>query len=191
MPVGTGELGSLISDPGDEYKKNPDQGNTTMIPFTDESVDFLNKCEETVIDMSFKLEKAGLDDMPSRLREITMRLGLEACVMDDGNEIDIDYVKWAWELIHGLYKEYINKVKKHLSGSDFEAMKLEALGSLRKAGKSGIKPSTMPKTAPWSKWDKKIRAEILSELLDSGLADQTKIKTGKRGPGSMVWVAIE
>ena len=190
LPVGgeKDELRNYITDPGDEYKQDPEKGELINIPFTNEAVDFLNECEKTVLKMSDELEKRFLEDMPSRMREITMRISLIYCLMNDCERINTDHTKWSWQLIKVLYDRYIANVKKHLSGSDYEKMKMEALKALRK---KPVKPRDMPKTKPFSKWDKKTRTEILLELQDAELVDQTKIKTGKRGAGTLMWTAVK
>lgn len=188
-PKNSSEIGMLV-EPEDSERANPNNGETTRVDFEPEAVDFLDKIEVEIIQSSNELEKIHLEDMPSRQREITMRIALVIAVMDNHTSISLKHTKWAWSLVGELYRRYIDNVKQHVAGSEFEEAKLEGLNDLRKRGKDGIKPSDMPKKRPWSKFDKKLRTEVLNELQESGLAEQIKKKTGRRGPGTTVWVAL-
>lgn len=161
-----------------------------VVPFTEESLRLLDDIEIEVIALCDKLEKCGLEDMPTRNREISMRIALIAAVMDGADVIYPKYVSWAWGLVRALYGQYIEAIKRHVGGSDYEKAKMEALTHLRKLSPEGIRPRDMPKTSPWSKWPKKLRDEILTELRDSGLADILTQRTGRKGPPSEVWVAV-
>jgi len=72
--------------------------------------------------------------------------------------------------------------------TDIEVKRKKAIHSLGLAGSDGIKPLDMPTVYPWSTWTKKERLEVLNELLEDGLICKVKVKTGKRGPGTLVWV---
>ena len=119
-----------------------------------------------------------------------MRISLIVAVFDDSPEISASHVKWSWLLVDTLYDDYIREIKRKVSGSDFEKAKLECLDFLRKAGKNGIMPKMIPKTSPFSKHPKRIRDEIMSDLQAAGLIDLTSIRSGKRGPATDVWIAL-
>ena len=190
-PVDPGILGVVIDPPCEEFLKNPCGGETIEIPFTSDAIDYLNLVEEDLIRDADNLEKHRLDDMLSRVREITMRISLTVAVMDEKDQISLDHVKWSYLVVNSLFNGLIDEIKRSVSGSEFEEMKLEALTALRLAGSKGIKPGDMPKVSPFAKWTKKERVEILADLQDSELVDKMKVKTGKRGPGTMVWVALK
>lgn len=189
-PMFSSDLSSLL-DPDAEFLKNPDNGDVTDITFSQESIELLNAIEEELILDAGRLEKYRLDDMLSRCREITMRISLIVAGMDNQKKISVDYVGWAYSVVYSLFNTMIEEIKRNVSGSEFEAMKLEALTALRLAGEKGINPQVMPKTSPFSKWTKKERDEILADLMDSELIEKIRVRTGKRGPGSMVWVALQ
>jgi len=147
--------------------------------------------EKDIMDTCNGLEKNNLDDMPTRNREITMRISLIVAVMDSSDEIKAQHVSWSWILVKALYKQYINEIRRHVGGSDYEKAKMEALTSLRRKSPLGVPVREFAKTSPWSKWNKKMRDEIVNDLRDSSLAEFTKVKTGDRGPGTQMLVAIE
>ena len=43
---------------------------------------------------------------------------------------------------------------------------------------------------PFSKHPKRIRDEIMSDLQAAGLIDLTSIRSGKRGPATDIWIAL-
>lgn len=184
--------------PGGELKKAIEniqmpnlETDSVEIDFDEEGITFLNDIEKEIIEKSIKLDKMNLGDLLSRNREITIRIALIITAMNSEKTIALKTIQWSWSLIGFLYSIYVKKIKQNVSGSDFERAKLEALKSLRKAGKKGIRPTSMPKMSPWSKWESRMRNDILNELKDASLADTIKLKTGKRGPGAMVWIALK
>jgi len=189
-PMFSSELGCLL-EPDEDFLKNPSPEGETEIPFTHAAIDYLNLVEEDVVMLADSLEKCGLDDLLSRSREHAMRNGLIAAVMSGCTQVDLEHVQWAYSLVSASYETFIEMIKRNVSGSDFEEYKLDALMALRLAGEKGIKPAVMPKTTPFSRWTKKEREEILNDLADSELADKIRVRTGKRGPGAEVWVALK
>jgi hypothetical protein len=189
-PMFSSDLGCLL-EPDEDFLKNPAPEGETEIPFTQDAIDFLNLVEEDVVMLADSLEKCGLDDLLSRSREHTMRNGLISAVMSGCTQVDLEHVQWAYSLVSASWETFIEMIKRNVSGSDFEEYKLDALTALRLAGEKGIKPAVMPKTTPFSRWTKKEREEILNDLADSGLADKIRVRTGKRGPGAEVWVALK
>ncbi len=176
----------------DEYvRESPDEADEIIIDFEPDAFNFLDEIEREVVAMSNKLEKVGLEDLPTRNREITMRVSLIVAMMDGFSTIHLRHVQWSWKLVQSLYERYIGEIKRNVAGSDFEKAKLLALEDLRKRGANGIKMIDMPKKQPWSRWEKKLRDEILKDLEDSGLAVLDERKTGSRGPLTRVWVALK
>lgn len=169
----------------------PCKEDEKLIPFSPAAIELLNQIEDEVLILSNHLERYHLDDMPSRIREIIMRVSLIVAVMDRKETITSEHVKWSHTLVWTLYDEYIKEIKQNVSGSDYEKHKLLALDSLRKRGEKGIRVSEMPKLSPWSRWPKKLRNEILDDLRSSGLADSQVKKTNKKGPSYEVWIAIQ
>lgn len=184
------EIGMIV-DVSDEERANPHGGEVIEIPFDSEAIEVLNELESDVVALSEALDKIGLDDIPSRNREIIMRISMIIALMDGGDMITQKHVKWSRDLVFELYRRYIDDIKRHVAGSDFENAKLECLNHLRSLGKKGVRPIDMPKQSPWSKFEKRLREDILSDLVDSGLAEKTRLSTGKRGPKTEVWVALK
>lgn len=170
----------------------PDEKDEIILTFTTEALEKLNQIDIEIVEKSNTLEKVRLDDMLSRNREIAMRISVVAAAMDSATEINVKYVEWAWSLVSYLYDQYISEIRRHVSGSEYEKAKLEALEALRSATKDGgIRPADMGKGRPWSKWQKKMRSEILTELQESGLAEKITVRTGKKGKPKQVWVALK
>jgi phage/plasmid primase-like uncharacterized protein len=184
-----GNLGEVGAMP--EGYNSPGDNDEVLVEFTQDALDRLHEVERGVVAKSDHLDKIGLSDLLSRNREITMRVALIVAVMDGSDQIKVRHVDWSWRLVDALFEQYTASIKRVSSGSGFEQAKKQALADLRARGDEGIKQSAMPKTSPWSKWEKKLRNEILVELQDSGLAELIDKKTGKRGPATTVWVATE
>ena len=168
----------------------PSEEDEVVVGFSPEAVELLDQIEIEVVEQSGQLEKISLDDLLTRNRELTMRVSLIVAAMDRCSQIERRHVDWSWKLVSGLYTQYITTIKRTTSGSEFEQAKKQALEDLRKRGEEGIRASSMPKTSPWSRWEKRMRSDILSELQEAGLADVQEVKP-QRGPARMVWVAIE
>ncbi len=169
----------------------PGKAEEVTVGFSPEALQRLNEIEQVVVDECNDLEKIGLDDLLTRNREMTMRVSLIVAVMDSCLEINTSHIDWSWKLVCALYGQYITAIKRVSSGSGFEQAKKQALADLRKRGAEGMRACYMPKVSPWSKWEKKLRQEILTELQDAGLAELIEKKTGKRGPARSIWVAVE
>jgi phage/plasmid primase-like uncharacterized protein len=169
----------------------PGEKDEIIIDFEPDAFTLLDSIEGEIVTLSNTLERSGLDDLPTRNREITMRVSLIVAVMDGFSTIHKRHVEWSWILVKSLYEKYIQEIKRNVSGSEFEQWKLEALEDLRKRGVDGMRQRDMPKKTPWSKWDRKTRTELLEELRESGLADMVERRTGKRGPTRVMWVAIK
>lgn len=168
----------------------PKPEDEIIVPFDEGAIKELEQIEKAIIEKSNHLEKIRLDDLLTRNREMVMRISLIVAVFDDSPEISASHVRWSWCLVDTLYEDYIREIKRKVSGSDFEKAKLECLDFLRKAGKNGIMPKMIPKTSPFSKHPKRIRDEIMSDLQSAGLIDLTSIRSGKRGPATDVWIAL-
>ena len=169
----------------------PKKEDEIIIPFTDEALNYLVDIEYEIVEKSNALEKIRLEDMLSRNREISMRVSLIVAALDDSSMITRDHVEWAWNLVTMLYDDYIQDIKRKVSGSDFEKSKLECLDAIRKAGKEGIPIKNIPKLSPFSKYPKRIREDIFSDLQNAGLIDLSSHRSGKRGPAIDVWVALK
>ena len=154
---------------------------------------FFDEIEKIIVKKQEILKKQKLDDLLSRNREITIRISLILTVMAGNKTINLEIAQWSWSLIEYLFDLYVKKIKQNVSGSDFEKNKLDGLNHLKilaETKEKGIRSKDMAKTKPWSRWEIKLRQEILNELKEAGLADTIKIKTGKRGPNPLIWVAL-
>lgn len=169
----------------------PGKRDEVLVKFTDAATKYLNEIEQEILDRSNHLEKMKLDDMPSRNREMAMRIALICAVMDGKPQIELSYIKWAYLLVKSLYQKYINEIKSQVGGSEFEKNKLLTLDFLRKCGQKGCSRSEMAKLAPMSRLKPKDRQEVLDDLQQSNLADILPNNGQKRGKSPEIWVALK
>lgn len=174
-----------------EFEIDEKSANPTEIPITPSAYALLNQIEVEIVAQIESLEKNRLEDLPSRNREIVIRLSLICAGLSCSKVVSDDHVRWSWRLVKYLYIKYISEIKRNISGSDFEEGKMSCLKALRAAGGAGIRPSYMAKTPPWSKFDRRTRNEIIDDLKESELAALTQFRVGKRGPAMTVLVALK
>ena len=135
-------------------------------------------------------EKFGLEAISGRSAEMALRLSLIIALSENPNATEITATHTAQAI--GWVKYNLNRLVKELktsvSGSKHEGGKKEILKALRACG--GISLTDMFKRPPFSKYERKILNEMLSELYDSELA--TKEIEQKEGAGNRktIWKAL-
>jgi hypothetical protein len=144
--------------------------NQNSVEISKSAIDFIdNEVVESIEEEKVKAKKFKLSDMLNRRQEIILRVSLILCGLDGRKKIHRKDIEWSFEMVSGLQKIFIDSIKRNVSGSDFESQKLQALKVIRDAGEKGLDKTTFGKISPFKKWRKKLRQEILEDLLETDL----------------------
>lgn len=166
-----------------------------VVPFSHEAHILCDELsdEQTSWTNALAKESAEMADMVTRFREISMRLSLivQLCEDPDSQEISAQNLKWASDYVRLCITQTLKLLKRNLSGSEFERMKMEALSVIRGRGEEGVLVSHLPKTKPFSSVAKRARDEIIDDLTKARLIERRTSSGGKPGRPAMRYIAIE
>lgn len=157
-----------------------------QISFTMDALNISKQYAQKCIDMANDLEEFGLEDVPMRSNEISMRLALIIALSEDPNtdRIETHHMEKAIEWVDINLQKTVSTLKMSISGSEFESDKKIILKALRNRN---ITRSDMHKRAPFSRYKSKDLNEILQALLESGLAENKTLET--KGRSKIIWTA--
>lgn len=161
----------------------------SVVPISSSTYSLLTQIGEEILEQQGNLRDQKLEALLSRNREIVLRIALICAKFDRSLIIELPHVKWAWKLVKTLYSQYLVGVTGGVSNTLFEKNKKDFLSAFKEAGRKGLKPRDLAKTVPFSQIPRKERAEILADLEEGGQIILTKIRTGKRGPKTLVYLA--
>lgn len=165
---------------------NPDVATDTphieMLQISNDAWEEYEKTAQYFIDQANELEEMRMDDFNNRAHEFVLRLGLICALSENINSelVEKHHIEWASNYIKSCTNRVLSEFKHHISGSEFEAKKKEALTALRNAGQKGISLSDMNKKQPFAKWPPKDRREILGALEEAELAFKDAVNTNGR-----------
>ncbi|QDP62919.1 MAG: hypothetical protein Unbinned5081contig1002_24 [Prokaryotic dsDNA virus sp.] len=158
--------------------------NVIYIPFDDDCLDVQNKFHKECIDYANKNEKFGLAEISGRSAEMAYRLALIIALSEnpDTESISAEHMQQAINWVKYNLERLIKELKTNVSSSKHEAAKKEILKALR-ASKKGVTKTRMFKQPPYSKYERKVLDEILSELREAELiVDETEKREGAGRP---------
>lgn len=170
-----------------------DEPVVRSLEFTTRAKEIYNEFQRYQVDKSNALDKFHLGDLVGRSSEMALRISMIIAMGRNPNATQIDHedVMWAVEWVKYNMNILADKLKMSVSGSEFEARKLESLRSIRESGSYGVSIKELNTRKPFSKYTPKERAEVIKELLASGLIGEDVRTTGKPGQPPMVYVATE
>jgi len=163
------------------------------IPFSGPATRVLKEFDKLRVSMCNELEPYGLEELPSRIREFSMRIALICALAKDPDATVIEDIEtnWAMEYVKFCVNQTISVLKMRVSGSEFEGNKKSILLAIREAGEHGVSWTEMQKRPPFSTHKPKDMKEILSALVDAELASKETIHTGKAGRPRVAYVALD
>jgi phage/plasmid primase-like uncharacterized protein len=138
-----------------------------------------------------KNERFGLSEISGRSAEMAYRLALIIALSENPNaeRVQAHHMEKAIAWVKFNLERLIANLKMHVSTSMHEANKKEVLNALRQA-KDGVTKSAMFKRPPFSKYERKVLDNILSELAEAELiTDEVENKEGA-GRRAVVWKAM-
>lgn len=142
------------------------------------------------INLQNSLDEKGLGDLPSRIKEMSMKMALIVALAKNPHAeiIDSESTSWAIKYVKFAMDQTISAMKMNVSSSPFEASKKEILAALRQCGSITWKDAQ--KRPPFSKYNRKDLAEILGSLQAGELADMESVVSG-RGRPAQKWFAVQ
>lgn len=164
-----------------------------VVNFSDEALEEQKVFQKYCIDQANALEKYGMDALPGRCNEISMRISLICALAENplATVIKKEHMAWAIAWVKHNFTTLSDRLKMTLSSSDFEGWKKECLQALRAAGERGVSVSEMKKVQPFAKYREKDLNEILKALVEAELSVIGNRVTGTRGRPTQVYLAIE
>ncbi len=164
--------------------------NMIVIPFSMECKEIRYKYHQYCSDMADKNELFGLEESSIRSSEMAMRLALIIALSEDPNatHINAEHLKQAINWVKFNLDRLVKELKINLSGSKHEGAKKEILKALRETGE--ISKTDMFKRPPFSKYERKILTEILSELEEAELITKEVEQREGAGNRKTIWKAI-
>lgn len=160
-------------------------------------VEFSSECDAVkesfhryCMDMANANEKFGLAEISSRSAEMAYRLALIIALSDNPNAetIEANHMQQAVNWVKFNLDRLVKELKSSVSSSKHEAAKKEILKALRLT--EGVSKSDMFKRPPFSKYERKILNEILSELQEAELVTEEVEEKEGAGRRRTVWKAV-
>lgn len=178
--------GGWIESPSEEPKLE-------RLVFNAEAITILRELDDYARERTQELKKFSMDRLTVRLFEMAMRISMILALGEDPSAVIIEarHADWACRWVKHNHIVLTKRLKSSISGSDFEARKLESLEAFRQIGEQGVTEREMHIMKPFSKYDKKQRTEVIEALKEATLIDILPRFTGKPGKPPMAWTAIE
>ena len=173
----------------------PDSANDEpplhTLVFSQAALDMQETYQLECIAWADNLTRFGLAEMPMRCNEIAMRIALIHALSRDPQ---VEYVMpedmdWAIAWVRYNSRDFIQRLKMTVAGSEFEGMKKAALLAIRASGEKGITFARMQIDKPFSTYREKDLKEVLKALEEADLIYKDASKNGKRGRPVVVYYA--
>jgi len=187
------KIDSRVSSASGRENIASEQPRLETINFTDEATAVIQAYERKMTDMMNEdLADSPLNDMLPRSAEMAMRLSLIHALSEnpDAEYIYKESAEWARDFIWYCLEGCLKHFKRNLADSPHEKKRMDYLKKLRDAGSDGVKVSDLAKKKPFSADNKRLRDELIQDLIDAGHAAKGVRDTGKRGRQAQIVYAI-
>lgn len=163
----------------------------TVLPFDSRSLELIEEFEIYRVELQNSLERFGLDALPGRMVEMSMRMALIVSLAKNpgANMVDHESTSWAIQYVRHSIDQTANSMKRNISNSQFEADKKEILLAIRKRGT--VTWAEAQKQAPFAKHKIRELKDIMEALVDAELTELIESAQTGRGRRSKTWRAIE
>lgn len=135
-------------------------------------------------------DQAGLGEAAGRTTEIAMRLGLTVAVGSGETTIGQDSATWAIDYTRHHLLRTLDRLANSVADSEFEALKLQVLGCIRKAGPRGLTERDLSKASRrFRAVDQRAQTNVLNSL--SFTADIQRVEyppASGRGRPRKAWI---
>lgn len=164
-----------------------------VVPMSAEAVAMSAQLDRDVTAWQCEVERDGLDDLLTRVREIAMRVALIVAVSCDPEQpvVRAEHFGWAREYVCHCAEQSLRAVRANVADSKFEATKQALLRGLVERGSAGVTNRDLNRLAPFRAIPTRERSEALEALAAAGLARYEQIGGvgGVGGRPSLRWVA--
>jgi hypothetical protein len=173
----------------------PDSANDEpplhTLVFSQEALEMQEAYQLECIEWADTLAKFGLSEMPMRCNEIAMRIALIHALSRDpqAEYVMPEDMGWAIGWVRYNSRDFIQRLKMSVAGSEFEGMKKAALLAIRAAGEKGITFARMQIDKPFSTYREKDLKEVLKALEEADLVYKDANSNGKRGRPVTIYYA--
>lgn len=163
------------------------------LPFESGALHVLDGFKREIVNLENNLERHNLDALPGRSKEFAMRISLIIALAENpqANAVKQSHMEWATAYMRFTLGQAVDIFKMHVSGSEHEGDKKEILQAIRDLGKNGISSTELGKTPPFSKFKKRDRQNILTELVESEMIVYENIPKDTPGRPRVAYIAIQ
>lgn len=153
-----------------------------LVPFSDESINMLDKYEEDLIRLQDDNENIGLAEMFGRNRENAHRLSLIVAISCGSDVILPKHTKWAIDYIRYYSEQTVIKIGGRVSETEFEGVAKSVLQIIKDGGARGATESELKqKSRKYRAMKPKEKREIIEMIMEDYDIIPATINTG-RGP---------
>lgn len=171
---------------------------TSMVPvfnhltFEKSALDLIAEFNHELVEKMNSLDESGLSPLLGRTKEKAMRLSMITALAASPWTENISDVDIGWAIAYARFLDFalVTRSKRTMARTEHESEKKMILFALRDLGERGITRREMGRTPPFSGLKKRDLTEIIGVLVESGLAQEQKVRTGKPGNPRLAYVAI-
>lgn len=165
--------------------------DAAVLEFTPDALERTREFERRMIDLSRRLERESLGDMPIRSREIAMRLALICTLSDtpDTPVITTDIVDWCCAYVEAFLHQTLHALRTRVADTATERMRNQVLAAIRAAGARGVTNRDLNRGKAFIGLPRRDRQEAIESLLAAELVAWTTVET--TGRPRMALVALE
>ena len=164
--------------------------NARIVPFSPGATLAFAAFERRCLELMDQHDADGLGEMLGRTCEIGMRLSLILALGNNEQAITRESALWAIEYVEHHALRTVNRLKDSVADSDFEALKLQVLACIRKAGPRGLTERDLNKQSRrFRAIDQRGQINVLNSLAFTADIQRVELPpVSGRGPGRKAWV---
>jgi hypothetical protein len=163
-----------------------------IIPFTRAATEAFKAYERECLQLMDDHEQAGLAEIPGRTPEIAMRLALTIAVSCGETAISPQSAQWAIDYTRYHLLRALDRLENTVADSEIEALKLQVLACIRKAGQHGLTEREInQRSRKFRSADNRSQVGALTSLTMTGDIQRVEFPPASgRGKARRAWVAI-
>lgn len=162
------------------------------LPFSGEALALIREFNQWCVDLCDSLDEFGMDALPGRSKEMSMRLALIIAISIDhtANVISEEATRWAISYVKFSTEQTVTMLKMKVSASEHEGDKKSILEAIRKEKGQGVNWKEMQKRPPFSGYKSKDLKEIIQSLIDAELIILDDVHSDKPGRPRRAYIAL-
>ena len=160
------------------------------VPFGASCGPMLRQCDADMIAMMDAHEKAGLEAMFGRTKEIAQRIALIVARSKGEDEISTDSLQWAIDYATFYAKRTVAALGRTMADGPFEAACKAVMDKITRSGLRGVTERDLAKLVrPFANMEPRRRKEVIEALIaDHGIQCRNQ-NEGQAGRPRMAWFA--